>query len=137
MYFKHGHMARGGHGLPAIPYPSTPCEQPALKRPYGFQDKAGSLRLSSTRLDTQHSTPMTSNERAGPWVIKTARNVKTTRFVPFIIAVSKMLPLLSKFSYGKVFSWSHQGFHVLHALRAASPSHKLATCKGKFRFLVN
>jgi hypothetical protein len=34
-------MARGGHGLPKVllgpgmPYPSTPCGQPSLKRPYG------------------------------------------------------------------------------------------------------
>jgi hypothetical protein len=38
---KHGHMARGGHGLlqvslgPTMPYPSTPCGQPPLKRPHG------------------------------------------------------------------------------------------------------
>jgi hypothetical protein len=37
---RHGRMARGGHGRPNVslglimPYPSTPCRQPPLKRPY-------------------------------------------------------------------------------------------------------
>jgi hypothetical protein len=51
----HGYMARGGYGLPkfspgpAMPYPSTPCSEPPLKRPHG---RAGSLWPSSVPLDT-------------------------------------------------------------------------------------
>jgi hypothetical protein len=38
---SHGRMARGGHELPkvslgpAMPYISTPCRRPPLKRSYG------------------------------------------------------------------------------------------------------
>jgi hypothetical protein len=40
IFCAHGHMARGGHGIPrvllgpAMPDPSTPCRWPLLKRSY-------------------------------------------------------------------------------------------------------
>jgi hypothetical protein len=69
LVFRHGRMARGAHGLskvlfgPAMPYPSTPCEQatPETARQL-FQGwpthRAGGLRPSSTLLDTPRCMSM-------------------------------------------------------------------------------
>jgi hypothetical protein len=65
----HERMARGGHGLPkvlpgtALPDTSTPCGQATpettLRLFLGWLTrKAGSLRPSSTPLDTPRRTPM-------------------------------------------------------------------------------
>jgi hypothetical protein len=60
-------MERGDHGLSnvslrtALSYPSNPCWQPPLQQLYGSRRggrRAGSLRLSSTPLDIQCSTPL-------------------------------------------------------------------------------
>jgi hypothetical protein len=68
----HGRMARGGHGLlkspgPAMPDPSTPCRRatPEMAEPLQpFQGwparRMGSLRPSSTLLDTPRRTPMST-----------------------------------------------------------------------------
>jgi hypothetical protein len=53
--YRHGRMARGGHGLPkvslgpAMPYPSTPCGWPTYR--------AGGLRLTSDFYPFGHPTP--------------------------------------------------------------------------------
>jgi hypothetical protein len=65
----HGRLVRGGHGLPKVspsfgmPNPSTPCgwatPETALQPFQGWPAlRAGSLRPSSTLLDTPRPTPM-------------------------------------------------------------------------------
>jgi hypothetical protein len=63
--FALGRMARGGLGSPgsAMPYPSTPCgratPETALRPIQGWPAyRVGSLRPSSTPLDTPRLTPM-------------------------------------------------------------------------------
>jgi hypothetical protein len=71
---KHGHTARGGHGLPkvslgpAIPYHSTPCRQATSETTlWPFEGsparRSGGLRPFSTHLDTPRRTPLKGNAR--------------------------------------------------------------------------
>jgi hypothetical protein len=78
----HGRMARGDYGLPkdspgpAKPYPSTSCGQLPLKRVAGVHSggdgsgvdtsRAGSLRPSSTPVDTPRRTPLIAASDATP-----------------------------------------------------------------------
>jgi hypothetical protein len=60
----HGHMTRGGHGLPkvspgpAMPYPSSSYGETIWLFQAWSTLRAGGLWPSSTPLDTQRRTPM-------------------------------------------------------------------------------
>jgi hypothetical protein len=75
---SHRRMARGGHGLPKVspcpdmPYPSMPFRRDAPETAlHPFQvwapHRVGSLRLSSTPLDTPYHTHMERVKRQKKW----------------------------------------------------------------------
>jgi hypothetical protein len=90
-------MEKGDHGLSnvslrtALSYPSMPCWQPPLQQPYGScRDgrRAGSLRLSSTPLDTQCSTPLYFSDLVIEFILLLELTVFTIQlggFSPFFL----------------------------------------------------